>query len=537
LTCVAALMAASHSVAQQPAPPAVERIGGELAWRIEHDGYGVFEGVDYDDASGELYFACGWMAHLQEGHCRITVARVDRSGKELGRTRLGPYPGGKGEFRLAELDGAAGPEFLISGLWHKEVHAFDRTGRLLWSYAAPSGVDDIWAADLDGNRTDEVIIGLNGRGGVHVVRADGTRLWNSTVVGNVWSVTAAPIGPGGGMLVLTPGRGFDHVQGFDPAGKLLEPFSLKKPQEPKSRGGDVYWVRPANDGERPLVVVCDSAVRMTAALGRDGVVAWRRTFAGGESAQDLAASPDRPWFALAMSKGGIQLHDTRSGDRIGEIDSGRGQSLAWIPAAGGEAPLLVVEGFNHIAAYRIGPAGAKPAPEAVDPVSLGLPAPDPAKGTPVAWFKDRYVYAGELQDTDLASLIVRTLLEDFMLEQKLEPAEKHVRSFKKRISASSGRSAENSAAMDQIAEASVRQWLLNKALYERYGGAVIFQQANPLEPVGAYSSFLKEHEQKRSFVILDPDHERAFWSYYTREHHSTVPPDEVDFSRPWWEQK
>ncbi|MGH8657331.1 MAG: hypothetical protein ACREV4_02265 [Gammaproteobacteria bacterium] len=86
----------------------------------------------------------------------------------------------------------------------------------------------------------------------------------------------------------------------------------------------------------------------------------------------------------------------------------------------------------------------------------------------------------------------------------------------------------------QIAEPWILKWKLSKALYEQYRGTVIFQQGNPLEPVGAMRRFLEEQEQSGAFEIFDEDYRRRFWEYYTRQHSGQVPPEKVDFDQPWW---
>ena len=86
-----------------------------------------------------------------------------------------------------------------------------------------------------------------------------------------------------------------------------------------------------------------------------------------------------------------------------------------------------------------------------------------------------------------------------------------------------------------VCERMVLTWKLSKALYEQYGGGVIWQQFNPLEPVGAYLAFLKEHEKKGSFEILDADYKDRFWSYFTRDYGYKFIED-VDYSTPWWKE-
>ena len=82
----------------------------------------------------------------------------------------------------------------------------------------------------------------------------------------------------------------------------------------------------------------------------------------------------------------------------------------------------------------------------------------------------------------------------------------------------------------------VRQWKINKALYAKYGGRVIFQQAGP-EPVDAYRDFLKEQQKAGAFRILDPKYEPPFWRYFTNDRmHTFYPGNEGArfINTPWW---
>ena len=85
----------------------------------------------------------------------------------------------------------------------------------------------------------------------------------------------------------------------------------------------------------------------------------------------------------------------------------------------------------------------------------------------------------------------------------------------------------------------VRQWKINKALFEKYGGRVIFQQAGP-EPLDAYRDFLKEQEKSGAFKILDEKYKDAFWRYFTHDAmHNFYPKDEGTkfINTPWWMMK
>jgi hypothetical protein len=85
------------------------------------------------------------------------------------------------------------------------------------------------------------------------------------------------------------------------------------------------------------------------------------------------------------------------------------------------------------------------------------------------------------------------------------------------MDASPGMSAaELQSARQEIAGAFIRQWKINKALYEQYGGRVIFQQGGP-EPLDAYRKFLEEHQARGDYEIVNEALEDEFWRYYRND--------------------
>jgi heat shock protein HslJ len=60
----------------------------------------------------------------------------------------------------------------------------------------------------------------------------------------------------------------------------------------------------------------------------------------------------------------------------------------------------------------------------------------------------------------------------------------------------------------------IRQWKLNRALYQRYGGRIIYQQLGP-EPLDAYRRYLEERQAAGDFEIHDKSFEELFWRYFT----------------------
>ena len=90
---------------------------------------------------------------------------------------------------------------------------------------------------------------------------------------------------------------------------------------------------------------------------------------------------------------------------------------------------------------------------------------------------------------------------------------------------------------ERVARVTVLQWNVNKALYEKYGGRVIFQQAG-YEPVDAYRALIAEIRQQNTVEILDPSFPAPFADMieYLDIPHLYMPKDEADryFSKPWW---
>ena len=92
----------------------------------------------------------------------------------------------------------------------------------------------------------------------------------------------------------------------------------------------------------------------------------------------------------------------------------------------------------------------------------------------------------------------------------------------------------NDKIAQKTAQSLVQEWKLNKALYKKYGGRVIFQQAGP-EPIDAYRDFLKEQEKKGTFKILIKKYELGFWNYFTNDSiHSFISDGEQAINTPWW---
>lgn len=156
----------------------------------------------------------------------------------------------------------------------------------------------------------------------------------------------------------------------------------------------------------------------------------------------------------------------------------------------------------------------------------------------------------ESRSSELNLLISIEVIEAFARGHDVEPTEEEIAGYSEAMargpnSAEEGAGsgiASTEAETPELAEmqrafhrGAVRVWKISKALYEAYGGTVIFQQSNPMEPVGAYRKVLEAAQARGDFKILDQRFNDAFWAYFVREDHPfQYPPDQVDYSVPWW---
>jgi len=88
-----------------------------------------------------------------------------------------------------------------------------------------------------------------------------------------------------------------------------------------------------------------------------------------------------------------------------------------------------------------------------------------------------------------------------------------------------------------VAAMTVAGWKFNQALYRKYGGRVVLQQAG-LEPIDAHKAFMQELETSGAYKILDPAYQDLFKE--TREYFDKkfqyADQAEIDkyFASPWW---
>jgi len=100
----------------------------------------------------------------------------------------------------------------------------------------------------------------------------------------------------------------------------------------------------------------------------------------------------------------------------------------------------------------------------------------------------------------------------------------------------SGDNPKKAAAEKQMARALIEQWKVNRALYQQYGGRVIYQQGGA-EPLDAYHEYFKAAQKSGDFKILNEDFEPAFWAYYTNDQMHKFYPEKAQekaINTQWW---
>jgi len=198
---------------------------------------------------------------------------------------------------------------------------------------------------------------------------------------------------------------------------------------------------------------------------------------------------------------------------------------------------------------------------------LGVEVPDDERTQLVEWHTARIAKMSKSEKkrhgkAALSGLIWRPLKARYIDEHELQPTVRELEDSRAAFRKSAGKfeevvfqevkDVEQQASPEQIkvikqslketqlrmSDARAQQWKFDKALYAEFGGRVIFQQANPREPIGAYRRWFAEHERTGNLEIYDADMRQSFWKYYKdndRDHNFGIAEPEP-FRTPWWRE-
>jgi len=224
-------------------------------------------------------------------------------------------------------------------IWGKKVTACTTKGERLWSYDTTDGIDDVWPVDLDGDGASEVVVGLNGFGGVLVLGSGGRVLWSDKTIGNVWHVTAGPMDGKTLRVVTTSSKGQVHV--FSVTGERIK--DLDPPMY-------ANWVR---FGDEPFVGGDKGEGSVIATLDPSG---WTARLSKHEAdIGSLAVAPSIPWVAASTEQGDVYVFRSTDGSLYGAgWGGGRSPQLAW--GSFGDDALLLSASRGGLTAYRVTPS-------------------------------------------------------------------------------------------------------------------------------------------------------------------------------------
>lgn len=129
--------------------------------------------------------------------------------------------------------------------------------------------------------------------------------------------------------------------------------------------------------------------------------------------------------------------------------------------------------------------------------------------------------------------IYELVLEDYASKKGIELNQTLVTKFTEKF-ASQVSEQKSSKPIVEIARKQVMQYQTEKALFEEFGGRVVFRQSNPQMPIDAYKALLTRYRQNNQLQIVDEALKQAFWDVFTPPFQYEIAPENVDFAQPWW---
>jgi hypothetical protein len=301
---------------------------------------GMWDAVAADNDDGVIYASAA----------RSKAREIDKAGNVQREVPRFSSP----LWRLAHFSGVVGPVFLNGS--GPQLVARDANGKILWTYpetGITQSADDVWPVDLDGDGSDEVVVGYNGGTGVSVFNSTGHIIWKSTTIGNVWHVSGGDVrGNGKPQVVTTSALGKVHIFSADLSGRVdLDPGVY----------ANMVRVGRISDKDSAATIFAggtttDNRDAILTAMNADGVKKWtlKLTAPGRPSFYSAYLAPGKPWMVLTMQTGVVFVVDVERGSVIATIDGlGLTPEAVWLKGKDAIDPILVVAAKTSLSAYRV----------------------------------------------------------------------------------------------------------------------------------------------------------------------------------------
>src|ERR1700722_965812 len=310
-----------------PLPASASLLKSNLVWSMTISGAQALCAGDWEsDGSERVLVAAGLTLHVLDltGVEKSTLPLPDRfTSIECGRTK------------------SAGARLLGYTPWGQKVSVIDHAGKIAWSQSASMGLDGAHWGDLRGDGNDDMIMGMNGFGGLEALSSDGKKLWSASMA-NVWGQAIVPATANRPALVLaTDASGSIRV--FDAAG---HPQNALRPE------GGYYTGIAVGVAESNSLQILAFSGNAAVAFDQTGKVAWITSASGGVAAAsspqasavfgDLAGDGTNEWAFIDGS--GDLVIATTGGQKTASIPtSSTIQGFAIAPRRGQGALLLTLD--------------------------------------------------------------------------------------------------------------------------------------------------------------------------------------------------
>jgi hypothetical protein len=116
---------------------------------------------------------------------------------------------------IVDMSNDGKPEFLCRGSWAEPAVLIGEDGREIWKYDDKNGIDDSEAGDLYGDGKKEIVVTMNGGGGIKLFDVNKGEIWKKDG-GNIWSVAIRDINNDGeNEIIHTSANGSIYIRDKD----------------------------------------------------------------------------------------------------------------------------------------------------------------------------------------------------------------------------------------------------------------------------------------------------------------------------------